>query len=29
VRVPTTDGRELLIVRRTEPDRAVPRCWRD
>jgi hypothetical protein len=23
VRVPTTDGRELLLVRRTEPDRDV------
>ncbi len=23
VRVPTTDGRELLLVRRTEPDQAV------
>jgi hypothetical protein len=23
VRVPTTDGRELLLVRRTEPDREV------
>ena len=31
VRVPPPDGRELLLVRRTEPDRDVPRrdrAWR-